>query len=139
MLGCHYSLEQVCAWLNDAFTQQKTLTAEESALVGLLLQDGVLSVVNGRWQAGGHVRHVLAAAPGKKRDFAKNLRHERLHVYWDEDAAFRERETAAWAGLSEAERQKQRDRLKNYNQSNEQQLIEEWAVVRAENSNMPLN
>ena len=138
VLGFHYSVSQICAWLNAVMAGQQGLSAEEGGFVGLLLQDGVVAVANGRWQQGSAITHVLAAAPGKKRTFAANLHHERLHVFWDEDEAFRTRETGAWNGLSQAERDEQREKLKQYNQKNEAQLVEEWAVVRAENSNMPL-
>ena len=138
VLGFHYSVSQICAWLNDVFAWSKDLSAEENAFIGLLLQDGVVRVTNGSWHEGPQINHVLGAAPGKRKAFDETLHHERLHVYWDEDEAFRTRETQAWENLSEAERETQRDRLKNYNQNNEQQLIEEWAVIRAENSNMPL-
>lgn len=138
VLGFHYSVNQICAWLNDAAVKRRTLSEEENQLAGMLMQDGVIAIIKGGWGRTGKADHVLAAAPGKKRSFAENLRHERLHVFWDEDSAFRARETTAWKKLPEAERAQVRGRLKNYAQNNEPQLIEEWAVKRAEASNMPL-
>ena len=138
VLGFHYSVNQVCAWLNDAAAKRLTLSEEENRLVGMLLQDGIIAIEKGGWGRTGKVSHILAAAPGKKRSFAENLRHERLHVFWDEDSAFRARERAAWKQMPEGERARVRRELKNYAQDNEPQLVEEWAVKRAEASNMPL-
>ena len=138
VLGFHYSVNQICNWLNAVAAKRQTLSAGESAFVGILLLDGVITMADGGWQGTGKARHVLGAAPGKKRGFAENLRHERLHVFWDEDSAFRARELDAWRKMPEAERAQVRAQLKNYAQDNEPQLIEEWAVKRAEASNMPL-
>lgn len=138
VLGFHYSLNQVCAWLNDVAAKRQTLTPEENWLVGVLLQDGVIAIHKGGFGSTGKIRHILAAAPGKKRSFAANLRHERLHVFWDENSAFRAREMDSWKTMTEVERAEARNVLKNYAQNNESQLIEEWAVKRAEASNMQL-
>ena len=138
VLGFHYSVNQICAWLNDVWAKHLTLTNEENFFVGLLLQDGVIAISKGGWSKTGKINHVLAAAPGKKRTFAENLRHERLHVFWDESSVFRAREIDAWRKLKASEQAEARKKLKNYSQNNESQLIEEWAVHRAEVSNMPL-
>lgn len=138
VLGFHYSTAQICAWLNDAQTQQQELSAEENIFLGMLLQDGVIRLGRQGFISGGSIQHVLGAAPGKKRSFAANLRHERLHVFWDEDAAFRTSQQNIWQNLDEQTRSSARKALKNYAQDNEKQLIEEWAVKNAEQSNMSL-
>jgi hypothetical protein len=137
VLGYHYSLDQVCSWLNDMLDRKNPDTAlDEAILVGMLLQDGILRIKDGRFQSTGLVGHVLAAAPGKKRQFDANLRHERLHVFWDEDADFREQSRQDWKNLSESERAQALKSLARYASGNEKQLIEEWAIARAESSNM---
>lgn len=137
VLGYHYSTEQVCAWLNDALDRKISSSAfDETVLVGMLLQDGVITLKDGRFQATGKIRHILASAPGKKRQFAANLRHERLHIFWDEDKAFREQGQQDWKNLSESARAEALKQLARYASGNEKQLIEEWAIARAESSNM---
>jgi len=92
LLGFHYSVEQICAWLNDVTAGRGPDPAlDEAVLAGLLLSDRVIAFHKGRFTPTGRVRHVLAASAGKKRSFDSVLLHERLHVFWDEDAAFRER------------------------------------------------
>lgn len=78
----------------------------------------------------GPVRHVLGAAPGHKRTFGDNLRHERLHIRWDEDPGFREKSEKQWAALSDDQKAQARRQLPQY--PAEAQLIEEWAVGLAE-------
>ena len=139
VLGFHYSVRQVCDWLNAVITQSfPGPELDEETLAGLLLQDGVIRLQDGRFRPNGRITHILAAAPGKKRDFAANLRHERLHVFWDENAAFREREQATWSALTGAQQAEAKKALSRYASGNEAQFIEEWAIHRAENSNMTL-
>lgn len=139
VLGFHYSVSQVCDWLNDV-TRGKFAapTLDENMLVGMLLQDGVLVMKEGRFVSAGKVHHILGAAPGKKRQFAANLLHERLHVFWDEDAAFKKQALAEWNALSDEERQSAKKSLARYASGNEKQLIEEWAIGKAESSSMTL-
>lgn len=137
-LGFHYSGQQISAWLNDALKSGRALSPRESGFAGRLLLDGALRVGPDGFEPGEKIKHVLGAAPGKKRGFAENLRHERWHVLWDESEAFRAGKRAEWAALSPAEKAAARAELKNYDQSNEEQLIEEWAVKRAEKAALPL-
>lgn len=104
----------------------------------MLLSDGVIAIKGGNFVPTGKYSHILAASQGKKRSFSDNLRHERLHVFWDEDSVFRERAQQEWKTLSEEERQKIRKTLHQYAQENEAQLVEEWAVKRAETSRMSI-
>lgn len=136
--GFHYSATQVCAWINAVLAEQTPIyTAEERRLILWLLKDGVVNILEGVAVPGASLHHVLGAAPGKKRTFEAALRHERLHVLWDEDPGFAAASRAQWAALSEPEKQAARKRLAAYAQSNEAQLIEEWAAAQAES--MPEN
>ena len=131
--GFHYGIGQVCAWFNAVLAGQMPFYTDEERLLALwLLKDGAMDVVAGKAVPSGRIHHVLGAAPGKKRSFEATLRHERLHVLWDEDAAFADRYREQWNSLSVAEKQAARDRLSAYSQSNEAQLIEEWAIADAE-------
>ena len=137
VLGYHYSTDQVCAWLNDVLDRKSPGPAlDETVLVGMLLQDGIIGITDGRFRTAGKIKHILAAAPGKKRQFDTNLRHERLHIFWDEDNAFREQGQEDWKNLSESARAEALKKLARYASGNEKQLIEEWAIARAESSNM---
>jgi hypothetical protein len=140
VLGYHYTCAQVCDWLNDVLAGNCAAPAmDETVLVGMLLQDRVITVSAGRFAPTGNIAHILAAAPGKQRSFDANLRHERLHTYWDEDKHFREQAQGKWRELAEGERKQALKKLARYAKSNEQQLIEEWAVHQSEFSNMELN
>ena len=128
----HYSMEQVCAWLNDAFAGRfKALSQEELVLVGFLVQDGALRVENGRFVPAGLITHILAAAPGKRRDFAESLEHERLHVFWNQSVLFRNAAGQRWRALSESESARVREEFAPY-AADEARLIEEWAIREAE-------
>ncbi len=129
----HYSTDQLCQWLNAA----PTLTRSEAALVQLLKADGVLRQQEDKWVPGKNITNVLGCAPGKQRSFAQNLRHERLHVFWDRSERFREGYIKAWHNLSAKEQAAARKKLKQYNPDNEAQLIEEWAVYQAEQEALP--
>lgn len=132
VLGFHYSIKQVCAWLNHTFTQRKTLLKNENILVGYLLSDNVLKIDNGIFVSTGAVDHILGAAPGKKRGFEQNIRHERMHVFWDKHPTFKAEFKKKWATMTEVDKNTVRKSLKNYNEHNEDQIIEEWAVKSAE-------
>lgn len=138
VLGFHYSARQVAGWLNETIRNHESLSQEENAFAGRMLLEGVVKIGPDGFEPGNKITHVLGASGGKKRSFAQNLRHERLHVFWDEDRAFRERQQEAWNNLSEEDKQKARQELKNYNQDNERQLIEEWAIKGAEKTNMSI-
>lgn len=131
--GFHYSVAQLSPWLQAALDGGgQYRTPEEGRLANWLLADGVLEIRAGKVVPGRSVRHVSAAAAGKKRSLEVNLRHERLHVLWDEDGDFRESRLKAWQALSEAQKDEARKELSGYAKDNEAQLIEEWAVFKAE-------
>jgi hypothetical protein len=139
LLGFHYSVDQVCAWLNDVTTGHSPDPAlDEAVLAGLLLGDRVIVFRKGRFAPAGRVRHVLAASAGKKRSFASTLLHERLHVFWDEDAAFRESMNKEWQIMPAERKAAEKKALGRYASDNESQLMEEWAIRQAELTNMDL-
>ena len=139
VLGYHYRTAQVTDWLNDVLAgKTPSPTLDEGLLVGMLLQDGVVHIQDGRFQPTGKAGHVLAAAPGKTRSFAGNLLHERLHVFWDEDKSFQAQCVEDWKNLSDSDRAEALKKLARYASGNENQLIEEWAIYRAETTNMQL-
>lgn len=133
VLGYHYGTRQICDWINDTVANKfPAAELDEYALLGMLLKDAVITIRNGIFVPAGKITHVLAAAPGKNRTFAVNLRHERLHCYWDEDREFRDKAQAQWNALSEAERADAVSKLGRYAQGNKNQLLEEWAVHQSE-------
>ena len=137
--GYHYSVGQMCDWINDLMRKKEAEPRfDELVLLGLLLQDRVVTVREGRFVPTGTIKHVLGAAPGAKRSFADNLRHERLHIFWDENADMRRQTEEKWRALNAAEKDKARKALAQYAQGNEEQLIEEWAIYNAEYSNRDL-
>lgn len=138
VLGFHYSARQIADWLNSVVSRHETLTPKENAFAGLMLEEGIIGLGPQGFEPKSAIAHVLGAAPGKKRTFAQNLRHERLHVFWDEDKALRTREEKAWGALEPAQKAQEREALKNYAQDNEAQILEEWAVKRAEKSRMSI-
>jgi hypothetical protein len=143
VLGYHYKTQQICDWLNAVGKKNVPDPAPDPAmdellLVGLLLQDRIIGLENGRFSPSGTVSHVLAAAPGKKRPFSVNLRHERMHIYWDEDDTFREKAMHDWEKLSGEEKEQALKKFSRYAKNNERQMIEEWAISRAESSSMSL-
>jgi hypothetical protein len=132
--GFHYSVAQVCAWIDAVLADIRAVhTDEERLLMRWLLNDGIVKIVDGKAMPGGTVNHILGAASGKKRSFETNLRHERLHVLWDEDAAFSSEYRQKWNAMSAGEKQEVRKNLSTYSQSNEAQLMEEWAIYQVEN------
>lgn len=130
--GFHYSVIQIADWLNNVLKSHEELNPEENEFAGEMLRNSILKLGSSGFMPGDDIRHVLGSAPGKKRSFAKNLRHERLHVFWDEDQEMRNKAYHSWNNLQEIEKEAIRQRLKNYNQNNEAQLIEEWAILEAE-------
>ena len=135
--GFHYQLSQVCDWLNDLAAGKSADPAmDEMILVGLLLQDKIITIKNGRIVPAGSVSHILGAAPGRQRTFADNLRHERLHILWDENPAFKEKGLQDWNNLSAEEKEGERKNYSRYAKGNDELLIEEWAIERAEKSGL---
>lgn len=135
--GFHYSLQQVLDFVNGADFSQ--LHPEEHALISWLQDDGVIARnAEGQYQAGtSGIKHILGAAPGKKRSYELNLKHERLHVYWDQDEALQRTWQERYSALSANEKSAVHKKLKQYNQDNEPQLIEEWAVGELEHQALP--
>lgn len=130
--GFHYGINQICAWLNDVFQGKRETPVRETLLfIGYLLQDQVLVLQEGTFVPGKKIRHVLAAAEGRKRSMEENLNHERLHVFWDEDPGFMKQARKAWGALPSSEQQRERDRLKQYAEDDGLRL-EEWAVREAQ-------
>lgn len=138
VLGFHYSAAQIAGWLNWAIEHHAALDAAENVFAGKMLANGIIRLGKNGFEATGKILHVLGAADGKKRSFAQNLMHERLHVFWDEDREFREKAASEWNRLDAAEKNNIRKALKNYNQQNEAQLLEEWAIGNAEKSVMSI-
>lgn len=133
VLGFHYSVDQICTWIGAVHNNEADpMTAEERTFVKELELDGVLTLRDGRCSGTGAVRHILAVTKGRKRSLEQNLRHERLHVFWDEDQDFRDAARSAWKALSEEQRAEAKQALRQYSQSNEAQLVEEWAIKQAE-------
>ena len=133
--GFHYSVAQVCAWRADLPHSLKGLPPESAQaalwLARLLEEDQVIHKVAGKWQGTGGIVHVLGAARGEKRSLARNLRHERLHVLWDEDQDMRKEARAAWEALLPTEQEKAVRALQGY-AADKALLLEEWAVRRLE-------
>lgn len=127
--GFHYSIDQVVSWLNH--TAAADLSADEQKFIQMLYDDKVISLSGGRYQAA-NIGHILGSAPGLKRSYEQNITHERLHVLWDCDAGMKAKFTNQFKALSAEEQAAVRQSLKQYNQSNEAQLIEEWAIAQAE-------
>lgn len=136
--GFHYSLAQVCHWANKVLRDQmRTHTVEERVLFDWLLVDGVINIKSGSVFPSEIIRHVLGAAGGAKRSFRTNLIHERMHIIWDEDRAFKAEALARWQGQSATEKEAAFASLPGYNRNNEPQLVEEWAVKAAEKLPVP--
>lgn len=136
--GFHYSVQQIADWLNSTFANNVALIKEESELVGELLRNSVLTIGNAGFAPGGKIKHILGAAPGKSRTLEQTLLHERLHVFWDEDEQMRARAHHAWQQLTESQKAEIRKRLRNYDQNNEAQLVEEWAILDAERTGLKI-
>ncbi len=135
--GFHYHKDQVLAWVQSLY--KKDLVAKDYPyLVQLMLEDGVLILTAEGFKFSDTIHHILAASAGKKRTFAATLEHERLHVFWDEDAELRERQIKKWRAFTDEQRNQIKKDLHQYAKDNEAQLIEEWSVHSTENSNFPL-
>lgn len=127
----HYGMDQVCAWINDVFSGRfKSFSQDETLLIGFLIQDGLIRVERGKFITTGLVSNILAVAPGKKLPLAKNLEHERLHVFWKLSPAFRAEAERVWRSLSDEERESVRQQLKGYD--GDAHILEEWAVLETE-------
>jgi hypothetical protein len=131
--GFHYSIEEVAGWANAVLEgRQKVYTPEERLFLDRLVQDRVLVQVTGKYRNIGLVKHLLGVTPLGKRSLELNLNHERLHVRWDEDPAWRETQTARWKALTSAEKEAVVKSLKGYNPEDETKIMEEWVVRQNE-------
>jgi hypothetical protein len=131
--GFHYSISQVVSWANTVLQGElKFNTNEEFVLLYWLMEDEAISLDSGKWAATGRIKHILGVTPGRKRSLKVNLNHERFHVIWDEDLTFREKYTQKWNMLSEIKKEEILKEFKNYDQTNINQIIEEWAVRQNE-------
>lgn len=139
VLGFHYSIGQICSFANDLFSFKTGFVLDDGVLLGYLLADGIITVKNGSFIPTGKAGHVLAAAPGKRRDFARNLRHERLHVFWDEDTDFQDKSINSWKQMPSGDKARVREEFYRYAQKNETQIAEEWAIKNAEASDMKID
>lgn len=138
VLGFHYTAAQIASWLNDCVAKRSVLTSEENIFAGKMLVNGIIGIGRNGFEPSGKITHVLGASGGKKRSFAQNLLHERLHVFWDEDHDFQTAAYEEWKNLSGEEKEKILQSLKNYNPHNENQLVEEWTISKAEKNKMPI-
>jgi hypothetical protein len=133
--GFHYSISQVVNWANAVLQGELQFnTNEEFILLYQLMEDEAISLVSGNWASTGRIKHILGVTPGRKRSLKLNLNHERIHVIWDEDPAFREKHTTRWNKLPESKQDEILKDFKNYDQTNINQIIEEWAVRQNESS-----
>jgi len=135
--GFHYSLDQICNWLNDPSTNVEKLSDEELAFIGTIIADKLIVSEAQKYKKGREeINHILGASPGKKRSFDSNLRHERLHVFWDNDPSFREIWINKWNNLSPDEQQIIFKKMKKYYQKNVDQIIVEWAIKENEKNSL---
>lgn len=139
VLGFHYSIDQVCSWLNDPKLKASDYDNFNRDFIEFLINDKIIIKKNNKYVQSGIISHVLGASASKKRSFDKNLNHERLHVYWDMDSEFRNSWKNKWTELTEDRQKEIKNKLKNYNSKNVSQLIEEWAIKSAESERLPLN
>lgn len=129
----HYDVSQICRWINNVLHERVPVnTPQERRLIDWLFSDGVVDIKGGLAVPGEKVRHILGVAGGKKRSFAINLVHERLHIVWDENEDFRNDAKKRWQTLSEKEKQSVYESLPGYSKDREEQIVEEWAVREAE-------
>lgn len=130
---CHYSINQVCNWANEVFTGKfKNFSPEETILLGSLIQDGALRIENGKFVPIGLISYIIVAAPGKRQTLVQGLEHQRLHIFWRENEAFRTQVQKLWKNLSEKDSEVARKRLQPMFGDDENRMIEEWAVQEAE-------
>lgn len=136
--GFHYDIAQICSWLNDVFSNKRDINPDSFEFICYLIKDSVVTLKDGNFVAAGKIKHVLAAAEGKKRSFQQNLLHERLHVYWDEDEVFKKSAQKRWNTLSQQEKDTVNQKLKHY-ADNMKLRLEEWAVREAEQKKILLD
>jgi hypothetical protein len=127
--GFHYSISQVVNWANAVLKGELKLnTNEEFNLLCSLMHHGAISIIKGKWVATDRIKHILGATAGLKRDLKINLNHERIHVIWDEDPNFKDKYIKKWNKLPEKNKEQILQNFKNYDRTNINQIIEEWAV-----------
>jgi hypothetical protein len=130
--GFHYSMEQVRRWADGVLADEISLPRSERAFWDMLVADAVLSIADGKTVGSATITHILGAASGRRRRFIDNLRHERLHVLWDESPDFSLDAAARWAEMREEDKQEVFSSLSAYSTERESQIMEEWAVRQAE-------
>ncbi|WP_202108424.1 hypothetical protein [Succinivibrio dextrinosolvens] len=140
VLGCHYSLSEVVNWINYSIGMNIDFNKATVRFINALVEDGVIKKEQGIFikNSSSKVQNFVAASAGKNRPFDVNLRHERLHVFWDLDEGFFNSYTAKWKSLKGKELEKAKEIVKNYAQDNEKLLIEEWAIKLAENGEISI-
>ncbi len=132
-MGFHYSIKQIIEWATAVTTEDWEIrTREEEILLTYLISEGILVKKNGGFVAGRGIKHIVGAAAGNKRNLPLNLKHERLHVLWDENLRFKVKWVSKWEALNEDQRAAVFEKLKGYNREDEMLIIEEWAVRQNE-------
>ncbi|MBF0102828.1 MAG: hypothetical protein HQK77_18150 [Desulfobacterales bacterium] len=132
--GFHYSIDQVVEWANAVTNNPRHFfkIAFEKMFFDLLQKDKVIIKKNGFFEPADQILHVLGVSSGTKRTIEFNLNHERIHIFWDQNSAFREYYIEKWNRLSSEEKQESIQALKGYNTENELLMIEEWTVRQNE-------
>ena len=133
--GFHYTVEQISDWVNSVLKGFSQVNYDENRFINTLIKDNVIIFNDGKFIPSLKIKHVLGAAPGKKSILADNLLHERLHVFWDNDADFKQHYLSRWNKMASKEQEDIKKEFKNYNQDNINQIIEEWAINEAQKGN----
>lgn len=131
--GFHYPIGQIRDWAQALFEgrfEHRNQDPERRLIDWLVAAKALIRTPRG-YRAGSGIDHVCGAAPGKKRTLKLNLTHERLHVLWDLDPAFKARNTKIWRANPEIRERFAREN-RGYADQPESQQLEEWAVRRFE-------
>lgn len=133
--GFRYDASQVVDWANSVKRAGKSFnTPEETELLNLLVSNGVLLFSGEQYKPVGKIIHIIGASQGAKRPLSLNLNHERLHVVWSMDEGLRNQFTEKWKLMDSEQRKQALDKLKIYNEEDENKLINEWAVRQLEST-----
>ena len=127
--GFHYTAAEAADWATalhrGSFPHRNSF--KEDQLIRWLIDDGALIRTQTGFRSSGKVKHIIGAAPGKKRKLYLNINHERLHVMWDEDRWFREYYIKLWRS-DPSHKRLFLSKHKVYSSLPELRQIEEWAV-----------
>jgi hypothetical protein len=123
--GFHYGINQICDWLNS-------LESRNNNLYSYLLKGNVIKDENGKIVPTGKFNHILGVAYNKKREMMSIVKHEIIHILWDENKAIRDYYILKWNKSSEQDKENIINSLKGYSKENTDQIIEEWAVREIE-------